>query len=346
MADPLSIAASIASLLTLGIQSCRFLSNFFSKISDAPVEARLYQLCFQAMDATFCELQAICESWPATGEVTFPMGFEDRLTSCMKDLQSVDAFIRKAQPDIYTTTMKRAWAKVKYAMFADDRLGKFSVRLQQYQASFTLDLIAINTKLALLNSRQLTQIVSQTQKSIEQRSQFTMANVTSTSDLMSFSKPLGFLNLWSCNSDMISVVIYRRQGARAGFGGVRIKLKFQVGSWIRFVYFTFFPARAEMGSGISAHCTLMLPTILPFSAQVFRYACDGNTNTIRSMFLSRKATPTDTTPDGASLLNIATQNGHLELVEFLLQCGADVEASDDHGRTTPSNAKLRTDRDM
>jgi hypothetical protein len=145
MADPLSIAASIASLLTLGIQSCRCLDKFFSKISDAPVEVKLYQLCFQAMDATFCELQTICGSWPTTGEVTFPIGFAKRLTSCTEDLQSVDAFIRRVELDMGTTRVKRTCAKVKYAMFADDRLGKLSVRLQQYQASFTLDLIAINT---------------------------------------------------------------------------------------------------------------------------------------------------------------------------------------------------------
>lgn len=159
-------------------------------------------------------------------------------------------------------------------------------------------------QLALFNSRQLTQIATQTRQLVEENRQINVVKRAFTTHMTSFGKPLGLLYLWSCHSDTGSLTLYRLQGASAGVDGIRIKLKCQIGQWTKFLHFTFFNARSEMGSGISANCTLTLPRILPFSAEVFRYARNGDLNIIRSMFDMRKATPTDTTPDGASLLNV------------------------------------------
>jgi hypothetical protein len=44
--------------------------------------------------------------------------------------------------------------------------------------------------------------------------------------------------------------------------------------------------------------------VQPFGAHIFRYARNGDTNIIRAMFDLGTAKPSDTTPDGASLLSV------------------------------------------
>jgi hypothetical protein len=145
MADPLSIAASIASLLTISIQSCRYISNFFTQVSSAPAEVSFYRLCFQALHATFSELQIIFTDCSLVGVVLFPPGFDHRLESCKKDLEAVQAIINDMEQKMKGTRMRRTWASINNTLFTHERLEKFSNRLQQYQALFTLDLITINT---------------------------------------------------------------------------------------------------------------------------------------------------------------------------------------------------------
>jgi hypothetical protein len=145
MAEPLSLAVNIASALAFSIQSCRYLGNFFAQISGAPTEVERHQLCFQALTATFSELRSICSDRVTANESEFPPDFRSRLEACNKDLQDMQLFVHSINNKLEGSKLIRNWARVKYAMVADQRLKKFSSRLVMYQATFTLDLIILNT---------------------------------------------------------------------------------------------------------------------------------------------------------------------------------------------------------
>ena len=145
MADPLSITASVASVLTISIQTCRFLGTFFSQISEAPADAEQYQLFFRALIAAFCELQIICNDKTNTGGTLFPPDFKDRLESCKEDLEEMQTFVEGINYEMKGKKLKKTWTRISYVLFADERLKKFRIRLQIYQATFMLDLMTVNS---------------------------------------------------------------------------------------------------------------------------------------------------------------------------------------------------------
>ena len=145
MADPISITASVASILTISIQTCRYLGASFSQISEAPKEAEQYQLFFRALIAAFCELRKICGDSAAPGVCPFPPDFKDRLESCKEDLEEMQAFVDGIDKNMKGKKMKKTWTRISYVLFADERLKKFMNRLQMYQATFMLDLMTVNS---------------------------------------------------------------------------------------------------------------------------------------------------------------------------------------------------------
>lgn len=73
------------------------------------------------------------------------------------------------------------------------------------------------------------------------------------------------------------------------------------------------------------------------------YACDGNLAMVNQVIAS-SSEPTELAntwlPNGSSLLVLATQNGHMSTVKYLLEQGADVNSSDHLGRMPFTEAAL------
>lgn len=145
MAEPLSITASVASVVTICIQTCHYLGTFFSKMKEAPVEAQQCQLYCRALTAALYELEKTHNKLKATGDSSFPKDFRDRLESCKTDLQAMQAFVDGLSYKINGEPLRKTWARISYTLFADERLKKFMYRLQIHQASFLLDLMTANS---------------------------------------------------------------------------------------------------------------------------------------------------------------------------------------------------------
>jgi hypothetical protein len=142
MVDPLSTIASVTAVLTFSIQSCRYIGQFISQVHDAPNEVRKYQLCLQALTATFCELLKICDMKDFVSGIELPCEFSSRLSTCNKDITDMSTRIRRITGGLDGGKMAKAWSRVKYTIFDEQRLESFFERIQIYQATFTLDLIA------------------------------------------------------------------------------------------------------------------------------------------------------------------------------------------------------------
>ena len=139
------MVANITAVLTVSIQSCRYIDNFFSQVSEAPVEVQQYQVCLRALSATFCELRSICDGPDATIDSIFPSDFDERLLVCKRYLAETTIFVDRLQNGMERGKLIKSWSRAKYALFVSKRLKRSSNRLQTYQTTFTLDLITIQT---------------------------------------------------------------------------------------------------------------------------------------------------------------------------------------------------------
>lgn len=145
MADPLSIIASVTAVLTFSIQACRYIGEFVSQVHGAPTEIRQYQLCLQALTATFYELLKLCNVNNLANDLKLPPEFNSRLISCKDDIEGMRMRIDRIAGSLDNGKVVKTWARMKFALFNDRQLEKFFGRVQIYQATFTLDLIAFNT---------------------------------------------------------------------------------------------------------------------------------------------------------------------------------------------------------
>jgi hypothetical protein len=103
------------------------------------------------------------------------------------------------------------------------------------------------------------------------------------------------------------------------------------------------------GSGVrlSLHWNVSLPRIIRYDDRAVSFVLSGDVESIKQHFLARQSTPYDVLKSGTSLLHVsfysqvtmvsvnrtqlAVSRGHLDMVEFLLQNGANVNAMDDFG---------------
>ena len=107
---------------------------------------------------------------------------------------------------------------------------------------------------------------------------------------------------------------------------------------------------------LSLHWNLSFPRVVPNDAEVFKFVRQGNVDGVRSIFAMGSGAPSDTASDGTGLLHVcpllcsiskslcfvelillikydqaAVRHGSVEMIEYLIQEGADVNARDDDG---------------
>ena len=78
-------------------------------------------------------------------------------------------------------------------------------------------------------------------------------------------------------------------------------------------------------------CTLRFPRVTDWSHIYWNYCVQGDLEAIQKMFSAGKASALDLNLIGGNALHYSTDRGNLRLTKFLLENGADLEASDDAG---------------
>ncbi|KAI9769608.1 MAG: hypothetical protein M1839_003610 [Geoglossum umbratile] len=83
----------------------------------------------------------------------------------------------------------------------------------------------------------------------------------------------------------------------------------------------------------SVHWNISLPTVVPNESEIVELASLGNVEAMVMLFRSGRASPTDVTPQGNTLLHIAVRRNHLQACKQLLLEGANVNAAGQDGDT-------------
>lgn len=90
------------------------------------------------------------------------------------------------------------------------------------------------------------------------------------------------------------------------------------------------------------HWNLSLPRTLPADAEIFNYTRAGSIHHVQRLLSLHRASPTDITFYGTTLLHSAARSGHLHLTRLLIREGADVNAQDEDGES-PLHAAMAKD---
>ncbi|KAH0536975.1 hypothetical protein FGG08_006203 [Glutinoglossum americanum] len=92
----------------------------------------------------------------------------------------------------------------------------------------------------------------------------------------------------------------------------------------------------------SLHWNISLPRIVANDSEIMEFASLGNIEAMVRLFRSGKASPTDITPQGNSLLHIAVRSNHLEVCKRLLLEGVDANAAGQDGEhiSTPLHVAI------
>lgn len=366
MPDPFSCAANAVALLGVAAHSCQCLFNVITKIADAPADIQQHLVWLQALRSTFSELQKLAgDARLRDIFLDLPEGFNSRLQEALADLQRVERRVRQIADRLKKRGMVHAWARVKFAFSGDQWIKKFFERLQTYQATFTLDLLNLQIKTSAKFSNSLQQIHA------HDRSLSWISPPTTGAGI---AKPLlrnsgewailrarswshyqicvGSLALWSgrlvirpCVEDRDSPSPFGqpyRSGREWGCGAVfRI---YGCGFYPSIVIMAVFKKCRNPQGTFSLHWNLSFPRVVPNNADVFKFVRQGNVDGVRSIFAMGSGAPSDTVSDGTGLLHAAVRHGSVEMIEYLIQEGADVNARDDDGET-PIHVALATGKE-
>ena len=146
MADPISIAASLITVLTLAGCTCRQLSAYFTRIAKVPTTVQRCSLWLMSLASTFDKLKSLgSEIHLYHYLIQLPEGFNDRLRECTVDLQAIERRVGQVRQNLGRNCVLRTWARIKYTALDEQCLQEFLQRLQMYQSAFSLDFIIIQT---------------------------------------------------------------------------------------------------------------------------------------------------------------------------------------------------------
>lgn len=81
------------------------------------------------------------------------------------------------------------------------------------------------------------------------------------------------------------------------------------------------------------HWNLSLPKTVPADAEIFNYTRAGSIHHVQRLLTLKRASATDITLYGTTLLHSAARSGHMNLTRLLIREGADVNAQDEDGES-------------
>ena len=140
MADPISIAASLITVLTLAASTCRRLSEYFVRFAKVPSTVQRCSFLLTNLASTFDKLKSLgSEIYLFHQSIQLPEGFNDRFKECTVDLHAIQRRVDRVRQNLGKNRVLRTWARMKYTILDERCLQEFFQRLQMYQLAFSLD---------------------------------------------------------------------------------------------------------------------------------------------------------------------------------------------------------------
>ncbi|KAL8729272.1 MAG: hypothetical protein Q9181_005063 [Wetmoreana brouardii] len=108
----------------------------------------------QALKSTFARISDLEKDYTSHDWVRQPLS--SRLQGCLLDLQAMERFVKPLHNELQNGKSRRTWTKTKWAAASQrQKIERFMARIESYYLTFSMDLILVNTRLALQSSTEL-----------------------------------------------------------------------------------------------------------------------------------------------------------------------------------------------
>ena len=140
--DPLSVAASVITLLDAACKSSKFIYSFFRDIIDGPSVVQNHCIFLQVLQGSLTQLREICAIVEPQNELV--MKIRTNVNQCLKDLEIAERRIMVADRNMRSRNTRRTWALVRWALFKGDPwIHNFFSRMKMWQNTFACDLMLL-----------------------------------------------------------------------------------------------------------------------------------------------------------------------------------------------------------
>jgi hypothetical protein len=131
--DPISLTASLLTLIAAAGQSCKVITEFVLDIHDAPKEIHAQLVKLQCLQRSFCQLLGVFRSLPPDFQLGTDLKRE--LTSFVQDIDNFKEKVKVKGIRLGQGRVQHAWERVKW--LANDRdLKKFNQSLDEWDRIF------------------------------------------------------------------------------------------------------------------------------------------------------------------------------------------------------------------
>ena len=143
MCDPLSITASVLTVVACAAQSCDGLCRFLRSISEVSEDIQHHIAALQALQSTFAGIAALERDIPIRAFIK--PAFKVRLNECMLDLQEMEKLVKSFHIQLEEGRVRRMWTRVRWSSLSHNhKLQKYLSRIESYHTTFSLDLLLLN----------------------------------------------------------------------------------------------------------------------------------------------------------------------------------------------------------
>jgi len=139
--DPLSVSASIITLLAAAGGSCKFVYNSIFDIADAPAEVQSYRSRLECLERTFSTLLQIYSTLPQDIQVDTVL--QNRLVEFGKEIQAMKRSIGAKDNLVRLSYGHRMRERCKWLLH-DRQLQKFLCSLEQWDLVFSQAIASIH----------------------------------------------------------------------------------------------------------------------------------------------------------------------------------------------------------
>jgi hypothetical protein len=148
--DPLSVSASVITLLAAATTSCRALSSLYHETSRATENASASSALFHALLSHFAQLEVICRALPASSIVMLEL--HQRLCVFLRDIKNDALAIESVRKEMTRSRVRRTLANIKWTTTTHDRSEKFLEKLHAWNVIFSNNLQVIQMSVCFFRS--------------------------------------------------------------------------------------------------------------------------------------------------------------------------------------------------